>query len=84
MDENTCSPIADALTASAGGEVTESGLLLGYVVVSEWMTVDGDRYLSQESGTGHTGDSLPKWTVRGYLNEALNHWPEPIEGEDEE
>jgi len=83
MNEDSGSPIADALTATADG-VTESGLLLGYVVVSEWMTVDGDRYLSQESGTGHAGDGLPKWQVRGYLNEALNHWPEPSYEEEEE
>lgn len=81
-DPNSQQTIADALQAAATGEV-EGSLLLGFVAVSEWLDKGGTRWLSMESGTGQ-GDDLPKWHMRGYLNEALNHWPEPEADEDEE
>jgi hypothetical protein len=80
MDDQP-SVIRDAIAASADGECAQA-LLLGFVVVAEWMDPDGGRWLSRESGSG-SGDDLPKWICRGYLNEALNFWPED-EGEDGE
>jgi hypothetical protein len=72
-------PIADAVASTAD----EGAFLLGFVVVAEWQGVDGNRTLSQQSGTGN-GEWVPQWQVRGYLNEALNHWPEPQEDDEED
>lgn len=74
--------------ANAIAEKTEEGemdspLLLGFVVVAEWMDVEGTRFLTKRSGSGQ-GEALPQWSVRGYLNEALNHWPEVDNDEEDE
>jgi hypothetical protein len=54
-------PIADAVASTAD----EGAFLLGFVVVAEWQGVDGNRTLSQQSGTGN-GEWVPQWQVRGY------------------
>ena len=83
MDEDAPGQgIADALQEAANGE-TEGALLLGFVAVSEWLGLDGGRWLTLESGDGR-GSTLPRWQLRGYLNEGLNDWPDPVVEEDEE
>lgn len=63
------------------GPDIEAGFLIGYVVVAEWIDSEGNRWLTRRSATGQ-GEYIPAWQMRGYLNEALNHWPE-LEPEEE-
>jgi hypothetical protein len=52
----------------------EDAVLVGWVLVSEWMDPTGERWLSKMSGS-NGGDSGPtRWTERGYLHEALYNW----------
>jgi hypothetical protein len=60
-------------TAGPGTDELPAGaLLIGWVLVADWMSPDGDRWLSRECG-GATRDRLPGWQERGYLHEALFH-----------
>jgi hypothetical protein len=67
--------VAQAIASSQ-----DDGMLLGFVVVAEWLSTDGDRYLSRMSADGE-GDpgAVPTWQRRGYLSEALTEW-----GQDDE
>lgn len=61
----------------------DGGFLLGYVLISEWMTGEGKRWLSAQSGTG-AGEDIPPWQVHGYMHEVLNNWVDDDFTEDEE
>lgn len=52
----------------------DDALLVGWVLVAEWMDPEGDRWLSKVSGTNGGEDSPNSWTERGYLHEVLYHW----------
>lgn len=55
----------------------KSAVLSGWVVVTEWMDEDGDRWLAKAHAA-----SLTNWTAAGFHHEALyGEWPEP--GEDD-
>lgn len=79
-EETVTGDLAAAIAASAA---VEEGFLLGYTIVAEWMTGDSKRWLSVISGTG-SGDDIPPWQMRGYLNEVLNNWSDDYESTDEE
>lgn len=60
-----------------------SSLLLGFVLVAEWVADNGKRWLTEMSSDAH-GETLPTWQRNGYLHEALNEqWPESEEGDEE-
>ena len=61
----------DAIQASqeANGRL-DSSILVGWVVVAEWLGRDGTRTLTRISGTPG-GAVPPEWQTRGYLHEAL-------------
>jgi hypothetical protein len=48
----------------------DSAVLVGWVVVAEWVGPDGTRTLTRMSGTPG-GAVPPEWQTRGYLHEAL-------------
>jgi len=48
----------------------EASVLVGWVVVAEWVSPDGTRTLTRMSGTPG-GAVPPEWQTRGYLHEAL-------------
>ena len=48
----------------------DSAVLVGWVVVAEWVGRDGTRTLTRMSGTPG-GAVPPEWQTRGYLHEAL-------------
>ncbi|HKI23103.1 MAG TPA: hypothetical protein VKA24_06765 [Gaiellaceae bacterium] len=48
----------------------DSAVLVGWVVVAEWVGPDGTRTLTRMSGTPG-GTVPPEWQTRGYLHEAL-------------
>jgi hypothetical protein len=51
----------------------EGAILIGYVMVAEWMDPEGERWLSTISGIQGGDDSPPPWQVEGYLHNVLYH-----------
>ena len=68
MGEET---IQHAIEASAEhNEKLDGALLVGWVVIAEWVGVDGTRSLVRMSGT--PGETVPPiWQTKGYLHESL-------------
>ena len=63
--------IHEAIEASASeNDKLDGSVLVGWVVVAEWVAADGIRSLVKMSGTPG-GASPPTWQTRGYLHEAL-------------
>ena len=61
----------DAIQVSQEGNGRlDSAVLVGWVVVAEWVGRDGTRTLTRMSGTPG-GAVPPEWQTRGYLHEAL-------------
>ncbi|HEX2292910.1 MAG TPA: hypothetical protein VHH55_06315 [Gaiellaceae bacterium] len=61
----------EAIQSSQGeNSRLESAVLVGWVVVAEWVAPDGTRSLTRMSGTPG-GSVPPEWQTRGYLHEAL-------------
>ena len=51
----------------------EGRVLTGWIIVSEWMDPDGERWL----GRMHSA-TTPAWTAKGFLHEGLyGEWPDP-------
>jgi hypothetical protein len=48
----------------------EGAMLMGWVVVAEWMAPDGERWLSRVDGTA-ARKGCPEWQREGYLHNAL-------------
>ena len=68
-----------AIEASANeNEQLDGSVLVGWVVVAEWVGANGMRSLVRMSGT--PGGTLPPtWQTRGYLHEALfGDWPDGV------
>jgi hypothetical protein len=71
MDDQNKQLIHEAIEASQhGNEMLEEGVLIGWIVVAEWLNYDGTRSLLRMSGTPG-GTQPPEWQARGYLHEAL-------------
>ena len=52
-------------------------VLIGWVVVAEWMDGDGARWLSRMGSPADPSRSLPAWQSTGYLHYALTEdWDE--------
>jgi hypothetical protein len=67
--------IQEAIEASATeNEALDGSVLVGWVVIAEWVGVNGVRSLVRMDGTAG-GSAPPTWQTRGYLHEALfGHW----------
>lgn len=64
--------IHDAIQANARMGQEDGAILTGWVLVAEWMTPDGDRWLSK----GHAA-SVTAWSADGMYHEALyGKWPD--------
>ena len=63
--------IHEAIRASHEDDEDVNGaVLIGWVVVAEWLGGDGKRSLTRITGTPG-GEPPPQWQVRGYMYEAL-------------
>lgn len=83
MTEKVKTPLAeifDALQTNRPPDCDES-VLVGYVVVSEWVDGDGVRYLTKIAADA-TGSPMVSWQERGYMNEVLNHWSDDYDDDD--
>jgi hypothetical protein len=56
-------------TASLDDDL-EGAVLLGWVMVAEWVAPTGKRWLSRLDGTAN-GSGCPDWQREGYLHNAL-------------
>lgn len=56
-------------TASTDDDL-EGAVLMGWVLVAEWMAPSGERWLSKVDGTA-MGQGCPNWQTQGYLHNAL-------------
>lgn len=54
----------------------EHGVVTGWLLVAEWQSSDGLKWLSKLSGNAMGDNGLPGWTERGFANEVQTHWPE--------
>ena len=63
---------------------SEYSTLTSFVLVAEWMSPSGDKWLSRYSGNG-AGDPLPRWTGDGLLHYGLKLYAvkEDVEEDDE-
>jgi hypothetical protein len=70
--------IQEALEASAAeNDALDGSVLVGWVVIAEWVGPNGVRSLVRMGGTPG-GSAPPTWQTRGYLHEALfGHWDDP-------
>ena len=63
--------IHDAIQASRNdNEKLDQAVLVGWIVIAEWVGSDGTRSLVRMSGTAGGAQPAP-WQTRGYLHEAL-------------
>ena len=63
--------IHDAIQASRNdNEKLDQAVLVGWIVIAEWVASDGTRSLVRMSGTAGGSQPAP-WQTRGYLHEAL-------------
>jgi hypothetical protein len=59
--------------------IEKEAVLVGWVIVCDWMDEDGERWLSK----GHSA-TIPRWTADGMHHEALyGNWPERNSADDE-
>jgi hypothetical protein len=56
---------------AAEDEDLNGSVLMGWVVVAEWMSPEGQKWLSRSSGDAR-GMDCSDWTVKGYLNDVLD------------
>lgn len=64
--------IHELLQRQGPPDFDKSAVLTGWVVVTEWMDEDGERWLSR----GHAA-SIPTWHANGLHHEVLyGDWPE--------
>ena len=71
MDEHPKLNIHEAIQASQEeNDKLQEAMLIGWVVIAEWVSGDGTRSLVRMSGTPG-GAQPPEWQTCGYLHEAL-------------
>ena len=59
-----------------GNENLETSTCVGWVLVTEWMDGEGERWLNRIAGNAG-GDNMVHWTANGLLHEALyGDWPD--------
>lgn len=75
--------LAESIQATASTDEELNGaVLMGWVVVAEWMSPAGQRWLSRVDGSA-SGEGCPAWQVQGYLHNALFE-PEGFSREEDE
>jgi hypothetical protein len=75
--------VFNAIQETAGmTETVEGHVLIGCVVIAEWLGPDGRRYLTGLSSDAN-GDGVPEWTVQGYLTNAIGGLAEWFYGRDD-
>lgn len=63
--------IHDVLQANSPAHTERGGILTGWVVVTEWMDTEGERWLAK----AHSSSLVP-WSASGFHHEALyGNWP---------
>lgn len=72
---------AIASTRTGDDELGEA-VVVGYVVVAEWMTPEGVKWLSLDTGDAG-GQPLERWQYQGFLHNVL-HDPTWQTGDDED
>jgi hypothetical protein len=71
MDDHAKQTIHEAIQASREeNEKLHQSVLIGWIVIAEWVNGDGTRSLVRMSGTPG-GAQPPDWQANGYLHEAL-------------
>lgn len=51
----------------------QPALLSGWILVYEWSSMDGKRWLNVASGSGaESGHYVTDWQISGYLHEAMH------------
>lgn len=67
-------------------DMEKHAVLVGWVIVCDWMDEDGERWLSKGQrwlSKGHSS-SIPTWTAEGMHHEALyGDWPSACEDDEE-
>lgn len=78
--------ISESFQRNAPWDPDDGKVIVGWVVVCEWLDGDGKRWLSLNSGNAD-GEELPNWTRDGYLHEGLygkwDHEPEEDDDDDD-
>lgn len=61
-----------------GDDMPEGGgVLMGWVMIAEWMAPSGDRWLSKVSSDATGVKGAATWQEQGYLHNALHtDWPD--------
>lgn len=62
----------------------QGAVLIGFVVVGEWMDSEGGRWLTRMDGTNGGEAALTTWQSQGYLHNALNDWPTDYDQDEED
>ena len=74
MEENAQGELAQFIQShppsDPDGDVIES-VLTKFVLISEWVDGEGNRYLVRRYANG-TGDNVPIWDIKGMLYESLS------------
>ena len=79
-------PIHDAIQRTATTHTNLDGsVLIGWIVVAEWMDAAGNRWLSRIGSAGDATRQPPEWQWQGYLYNALHeqNWPQDDAADDE-
>lgn len=82
--ETETTRIAEAIQGEMAHSATdgEHAALTGFVLVSEWIDLNGEKWILRNSGC--PAGQLPKWTADGLLHYALYKLGDPPPAEDEE
>lgn len=59
--------IHEVIQKHAAMSTQDGAVLTGWVLVAEWMTPDGDRWLSKAHAAGTTA-----WAARGMMHDAIH------------
>lgn len=58
--------VVEQAVGSTAGHQLKGAMLVGWVVVAEWMTPDGERWLTKFNARDTT-----RWQVQGYMHNTL-------------
>lgn len=72
MDDDSARKQLHAAIEGARGEETAEAVLISAVVVAEWMSPDGARWISRIASTNGGDETPPTWTTEGLLHHALH------------
>jgi hypothetical protein len=78
-DETTRSYLHRSIQASVRedrDDELEGAVLMGWLVIAEWMHPSGYRWLSKLTANAQGDRDCPDWQWQGYAHNALHDWPE--------